>query len=506
MVRSVPPFDEAALTAVRQWEYEITQGGRQARWRCGSRYRSRSRSAAHGRPRAGRPGAAHGRGARPAAGALGPERSDREADVTLDPDGQVTDALVTAGESPWAEALLQALRTWRFVGSPAEGPLTFKAKARFLSAPRGRPAWTWSSAIRAAPPHRLRHGSSGCRSRCDRSGSATPVAKPPDTASPAPPPAIAPPVAVPGAPAAAPPSGTPGAAPPVRPPAAPRRLPRGSTAPPTGAAPPAAPPVTQPAATPPTSTTAPPGDAAGKAPAPTTGAQPQAPPVEVVPSAPPPPPPPEGGGGSASRGVQLGDRSPGPGVRPAARGAAAGAAQRGDGQGDGPLRGRRLGRHAQRGSARERSRCARPRARRSPPGSSAAPGRTDCTGGRVRLRRRERDGDVTPSQAVGMEKGRPRGRPSSTSAANGRAYSASASGLPWPSWPLGAGGAFASPFLPSSPFLAGLVLRPQQLQDRHLRAVAATRAQPQDAGVAAGTRGVAGAQAVEQLAHHHAGP
>ena len=30
VMRSVPPFDEAALVAVRQWEYEVTTRGRQA--------------------------------------------------------------------------------------------------------------------------------------------------------------------------------------------------------------------------------------------------------------------------------------------------------------------------------------------------------------------------------------------------------------------------------------------------------------------------------------------
>src|SRR5712691_9492727 len=50
--------------------------------------------------------------------------------------------------------------------------------------------------------------------------------------------------------------------------------------------------------------------------------------------------------------------------------------------------------------------------------------------------------------------------------------------------------------------LLGLVFRPQQLDDGHLRGVAAARPQAQDARVAARPRGVARAQVVEQLLDH----
>src|SRR6266536_3605469 len=49
--------------------------------------------------------------------------------------------------------------------------------------------------------------------------------------------------------------------------------------------------------------------------------------------------------------------------------------------------------------------------------------------------------------------------------------------------------------------LLRLVLRAEQLDDGHLRPVAAARAQAQDARVAARARGVARAQVVEQLLH-----
>jgi TonB family protein len=59
--------------------------------------------------------------------------------VTLDPDGHVAEARIKSGESPWAESVIQALRTWRF--SPLDGPggLAFEVKAEFASGGKGGP-------------------------------------------------------------------------------------------------------------------------------------------------------------------------------------------------------------------------------------------------------------------------------------------------------------------------------------------------------------------------------
>jgi TonB family protein len=295
VVRSVPPFDESALAAVRQWEYEVTRvDGKPVSVRLtvpitfALKLPSVTRSSGVPELRMG------------AAPALPPQPWSRpestvEADVTIDADGQVTDALVTEGDSPWAEALLQALRTWRFVGSPGEGPLTFKATARFVAADgSSRVDLSLSDPRRAAAP-------------------ASPEAPPMDT------PAVAamPSPAAPGAaepsptapPVAAPPPAT-GAtsAPPSAPPAAPPPSPAQPPTAPPSTAPPAAAPPSAPAspAAPPTATGAP----ASPPARPATG---QAPPIEVVPAAPPPPAPPappEGGGGSAVRGIQLGEGVP----------------------------------------------------------------------------------------------------------------------------------------------------------------------------------------------------
>jgi TonB family protein len=266
VVRSVPPFDEAALAAVRQWEYEVTKvDGKPVPVRLtvpitfALKIPTVSRASGVPELRMG------------AAPALPPQPwsvkdATVEAEVTIDPDGQVTDALVTVGDSPWAEALLQALRTWRFAANPAEGPMSFKTTARFstdggqgkvdleLSDPRSAVA-----AAAPAPPE---------------AAAATPASAP-APASPAAPPPTMTAATVPDAPVST--------ASPVATPPTPSASPAPATAP---AKPRAAP---------------------GTATASTT---PQAPIEEVVPAAPPPPPPPEGGGGSAVRGIQLGEGVP----------------------------------------------------------------------------------------------------------------------------------------------------------------------------------------------------
>ena len=160
-----------------------------------------------------------------------------EADVTIDPDGQVTDALVTAGDSPWAEALLQALRTWRFAGNPAEGPLTFKAIARFTAEGQGRveleltdPRRTAAAVPASEPAPAI--ADAGVAPPAAATPAAPAPSVPTETLSPAP----APPVATPVSPLATPPSTVPPSAPAAVPAARPhprrsrahrrRRLPR----------------------------------------------------------------------------------------------------------------------------------------------------------------------------------------------------------------------------------------------------------------------------------------
>jgi len=136
IVRSVPGFDEAALAAAREWEYEVTKvDGRPVKVRLTVpitfSLKLPDMTRQEGIPELRQ-------GAAPAAPAGAPSRSATVvAEVTLGSDGRVADAQVTSGEAPWAEALLQALRTWRF--SPAgEGvSMSFRVHAEFVPAARG---------------------------------------------------------------------------------------------------------------------------------------------------------------------------------------------------------------------------------------------------------------------------------------------------------------------------------------------------------------------------------
>ena len=138
VVRSVPPFDEAALSAARQWEYEVTQvDGRPVRVRVTVpitfALKLPETTRAEGIPEM-RQGAAPGF----PPGLDGPARV--VADVILLPDGSVAEASVRSGESPWAEGLLLALRTWRFAASPEGTEVSFTVQADFVSAARtGQP-------------------------------------------------------------------------------------------------------------------------------------------------------------------------------------------------------------------------------------------------------------------------------------------------------------------------------------------------------------------------------
>jgi TonB family protein len=267
VVRSVPPFDEAAVAAVRQWEYEVTRvDGRAVPVRLTVPITFALKLPTVTRA-AGVPELRMGAAPAPPPEPWGRREATVEADVTIDADGLVTDALITAGDSPWAEALLQALRTWRFVG--AGEALSFRVRSRFAAGGQGQARVD----LELTNPRRVE---------------AAPAA--PEPAAPAAATAVSPSVP------ASPPEATPHA------PAA--------TTPPVSAPPPASPTTHLPPAASPASAPSPTrGDAVTHA-TPAAGTSPQAPAVEVVPAAPPPPPPPEGGGGSAVRGIQLGTGVP----------------------------------------------------------------------------------------------------------------------------------------------------------------------------------------------------
>ncbi len=294
VVRSVPGLDEAAIAAARQWEYEPTKvSGKPVRVRL-----TVPITFSLALPRLARQDGIPElrQGVSPAWPSGGGSGGLVTAEVTLEPDGRVGVARVLEGGAPWSEALLAALRTWRFSPPPEDAVLSFRVEAEFAAGRGGDRAVTLKatglqrSGLLEEPP----------------TPPPAPVAAAPGEPSPAAatppavaPPAVAPPVATPPVatpPVAAPPAAAPPAA--VEPPPAPQAtIPATATPPavmpPSAAGAPAAPPSPRPAQ---------PGAAAvpamPQAPGPTSP-----PPVEVI-TAPPPAPPPENGV-SAIRDVTL---------------------------------------------------------------------------------------------------------------------------------------------------------------------------------------------------------
>jgi len=58
--------------------------------------------------------------------------------VTLEADGRVGAARILEGGPPWSEALLAALKTWRFAPPPEDEVLSFRVEAEFVSEGGGR--------------------------------------------------------------------------------------------------------------------------------------------------------------------------------------------------------------------------------------------------------------------------------------------------------------------------------------------------------------------------------
>jgi TonB family protein len=138
VIRSIGPLDEAALAAVRKWEYEVTKvDGKPVSVRLTVPITFALKvpdvSRQDGVPEL-RQGAAP---AFPPEAARGKGGASVTAEVTLDSEGSVADALVTSGASPWTEALLQALRTWKFAPEEPGTVVAFRVEARFEAGSKG---------------------------------------------------------------------------------------------------------------------------------------------------------------------------------------------------------------------------------------------------------------------------------------------------------------------------------------------------------------------------------
>jgi TonB family protein len=136
VTRSVPPFDEAALAAAKQWEFEVTKvDGQPVSVRL-----SVPISFALRLPDVKRePGIPELRqGITPAFPAQAKQRKARVvAQVTLDASGAIAEAEIVEGESPFSDAFLQALRTWQFALKGEEERISFRAEAIFEQAKPG---------------------------------------------------------------------------------------------------------------------------------------------------------------------------------------------------------------------------------------------------------------------------------------------------------------------------------------------------------------------------------
>jgi TonB family protein len=270
VMRSVPGLDEAAIAAARQWEYAPTRvNGKAVRVRVtvpvvfSLALPTLSRQS-------GIPELRQGIAPVWPAGASGGGLA--RAEVTLEADGRVGVARILEGGAPWSDALLAALKTWRFTPPPEEEVLSFRVEAEFVSGGR-------SDADR-----RVNLAAAGLQ----RSGLLEePAPRPPSAA----PPSAAPPAAVAAAAPAAP--------------VTPEAAPQPQAPPPSPAQPAPAPPAPAqvvPAQTAPAAAVARPATTApGTPPPPAAPVAP--PPVEVI-TAPPPAAPPENGV-SAIRDVAL---------------------------------------------------------------------------------------------------------------------------------------------------------------------------------------------------------
>jgi len=138
VVRSVSGLDDAALAAARQWSYEVTKvAGKPVSVRLtvpitfAMKLPDMTRQ--DGIPELRQGIAPHfPHDARGAATVV--------VEVSLDSEGKVSDAKLVQGEAPWANALLGALRTWRFAAEPGEATVSFRVQADFVPAERKDPA------------------------------------------------------------------------------------------------------------------------------------------------------------------------------------------------------------------------------------------------------------------------------------------------------------------------------------------------------------------------------
>ncbi|HEY6552625.1 MAG TPA: TonB family protein, partial [Vicinamibacteria bacterium] len=130
VIRSIPPFDEAALAAVRQWEYEVTRvDGKPVSVKLTVPITFAMKIPEIASRQEGIPELRAG--AFPPVPADAREAGVATAEVTLSPDGNVEELRIVDGPPAYADALARALRTWRFAPETSEATVTFMVHAEF---------------------------------------------------------------------------------------------------------------------------------------------------------------------------------------------------------------------------------------------------------------------------------------------------------------------------------------------------------------------------------------
>src|SRR5258706_6995898 len=141
VIRSVPPFDEAALAAVRKWEYEVTRvEGKPVSVRLTVPITFAMKLPEITSRQEGIPELRQGAiSAYPPSAVAARDGASVTVEVALESDGQIGEVQVKDGAPPFSGALLQALKTWRFAPPGPGVLLSFRVEAQFIPGGKGGP-------------------------------------------------------------------------------------------------------------------------------------------------------------------------------------------------------------------------------------------------------------------------------------------------------------------------------------------------------------------------------
>jgi TonB family protein len=176
VTRSIAGLDEAALIAVRAWEYEPTRVDGKAVKVILTQSITFSMPLPDLSREPGVPELRMGAAPIPPRSAAPPARA--EVEITMDSAGQVQEAAVTSGAPPWTDALLRVVRYWQFA-TPSDSGRTLRISADFSGDSKpGAPVSVALSARRLIEP---------VAATAPGSSSGSPAASPPEalTSSPA---------------------------------------------------------------------------------------------------------------------------------------------------------------------------------------------------------------------------------------------------------------------------------------------------------------------------------